>query len=763
MLRTQPFSKSIISRAALGLLLSSAGASAFAQDASGSDTAAATDKPSALETVVVTAEKRTQSDVQTPVAVNAFDAEQLKELGAVRPTDLLRMVPNASYKSFFGESQNPTFCFRGICLTVPYGDGIEPPVAMYTDEVYSSSAFGQALAFFDVDRVEVLKGPQGTLYGRNATGGLVNVITKKPTDTFESGLSLEYGTYNNQVIDGYVSGPLSQSVRGRLAIQTHRRDGYVKGAIDGVDANDIDTQAYRGTLDIDLASDLTLELAANYFKVDQGAEAYALNGTKNAKTGETCGLNELMSGNCVGIFDDDTRSANSLYGKFDSKHWYGADIPGGLKPTNDIESFGGRATLTWDLGNWQLTSISGFTGGNKEIIEDLDGDIQYQYDDRLTADAKTYTQEFRANGSLRDMDWILGAFIYDDTRHLTTNLTPATYYADASKKDTDSYAVYGNIDIPLPMPNFKVVLGSRYSWEDMHINFSRSGEYTDEATDEKRSTSNGSFDGRAVLQWSPDKDMMAYASVSTGHHSGNINTQSQYGVIDKSSPLDALKPVKPEHLISYETGLKTYLLDNRLRLNATAFYYDFKDMQTSIYKYYTTSGGEVQGAGVLSNLDKVNVWGGEFEAQALLTRHLQMNLGYAVSDSKVHTDEVDKDENPLDGKELPFSNPSAFGGLSYNAYLGSYGSMTARIDYSWMAKHYFSLSNNVTEEGKAYGLTSANISWFSPNETYQVDVFGQNLTDENYFVYVQSLYTNTQQAVFGMPRTVGLRFTWKYQ
>ncbi|MGH8444629.1 MAG: TonB-dependent receptor [Solimonas sp.] len=721
-----------------------------------------------LETIVVTAQKHRQSLQQTPLSIAAFDSEQLKDLGITRATDLLGHVPNTSYKSFFGASQNPTFCFRSICLNVPYGDGIEPPVAMYTDEVYASSAFAQSLQFFDVQRIEVLKGPQGTLYGRNATGGLVNVIANKPTDTFDASISAEYGTYNNQVIEGFVSGPLSSSVRGRIAAQMHRRDGYVKGQIDGVDADDIDTAAFRGILDIDLAQNLSLELAGNYFKVDQGAQAYGLNGTIDPATGNTCSMSQQMTGNCVGIYDlrDENGnlnvSANSLYGHFDPEHWYGADIPGGLKPKNHIESYGGSATLKWQLDGWDLTSISAYSGGNKEIIEDLDGDIQYQYDDRLTANADTYTQELRASGTWRDMDWILGGFYYDDSRYLTTQLTPATYYADHSQKDTSSYALYGNLDIPLA-DTLKLILGSRYSWEKVDVNFSRAGEYTSTKTDEKRHASSGDYDGKAILQWSPTENAMTYASITSGHRSPNINSQSQYGRIDVNSPLDALKPVKPEKLISYEIGSKIDFFNHRLRLDGAVFYYDFKDMQTSIYKTYTTSEGNTVGAGVLSNIDTVNVWGGELNLQALLMRGLTFNAGVGITHSDIKTDEVDKDGNPLNGHELPFSNPTANAGLAYATAIGDFGMIKARADYTWMDDHHFSMSNAVTDEGKAYGLLGANLGWISPTGEFQIDVFGSNLTNEKYFTYMQYLYDNTQQVVWGEPRTVGVRLTWNYR
>jgi iron complex outermembrane receptor protein len=740
--------------AAVGLLLLPIHPT-WAQDAADSDT---------LQTIVVTAQKRSESIQQTPLSISAFDAAALKELGVYRATDLAAQVPNVGFSSFFGESQNPSFCFRSICLTGQFGDGFEPPVAMYTDEVYSSSAFAQALQLFDIERIEVLKGPQGTLYGRNTTGGLFNIITNKPTEKFESSFSAEYGTYNNQVLEGVVSGPLSDSVRGRLAAQVRQRDGWQKGVVDnGVKANDIDTMAFRGMLDIDLADNVSLLLSSNYFKVDQGGQAYALNGTIDPATGADCTLSQLQTGNCVGIFDDPELSANKLYGSFSPGHWYGADIPGGLQPRNYARSYGASATLHADLGSWELTSISSYSGGKKEIIEDLDGSINYAFDDIVAADADTVTQEIRASGNWGDVGWLLGAFYYDDDRNLRTELTPPSLYADRSEKNTTSWALYSNFDIPLAH-DFKLILGGRYSWEKLDVVFNRSGDYASTVVDEHRSIANdGNFDGKVVLQWSPIDTAMLYGSITSGYRSANVNSQFQFGSIEAGSLLDPLKPVKPEKLISYETGMKLDLLDRRLRVNAALFYYDLKDKQTTIYVLDCTVAEDVcSGTGRMRNLDKVNVWGGEIELLARVTQRLTLNFSAGIVDSETKTDALDSEQNPLGGRELPMSNPSFNAGVSYNVPLAARGDLTMRADYSWTDDQDFSGSGSVQSQSPAYGLTSANLSWSSPSNRYHVDLFGENLFNEDYYIYAQNLYPDTQYVVWGTPRTIGLRMSWNY-
>ncbi|MFT4196575.1 MAG: TonB-dependent receptor [Pseudoxanthomonas sp.] len=717
-----------------------------------------------LDTITVTVQKHAQTLQETPAAVSAFSAEQIKQMGATRASDIVTHVPNADFFSFFGESQNPSFCFRGICLTKQFGDGFEPPVAMYADEVYVSSAFGQALQLFDVERVEVAKGPQGTLYGRNTTGGLVNVITNKPTDHLEASLSQEVGTWNNRLTEGFISGPISEHVRGRLAAQVHKRDGYVNSELGGAKANDIDTQAVRGILDIDVSDTTSLELRADYFRVDQGAQAYGINGTLDPDTGAACSLGQLAGGNCVGIYDGSTLSANKLYGSFSPTRWYGADIPGNVwSPRNAIQNRDFAATLKRQMAGWEFTSITGYSQGHKEIVEDLDGDIGYGMEDRLTANTKTFSQELRASGDWGRANWLLGAFYYHDDRDMTTALIPVSDYYDSSNKKTDSYALFANLEVPFA-EQWKVILGGRYSYEKRDVTFSRSGDYTTSTISNAKVSFSGShFDPKAVLQWQPNRDFMAYGSVSTAYRSRDVNTQWIYGNLYTGTSLDQLKPLKPEVLTSYELGFKSDLWDRRLRVNASLFYYDFKDMQTSLYVYDDDAG---KGTSVMRNLDKIEVWGGETDIQALLFEGLTATLGFGVTHSEIKSHATAKtvggDYVDLYGNELPMSGKNVSLGLTYNQQLRRYGSIDWHADYRWKDSHYFTVFNQVTAQSPSYALVDFNIAWNSPGGAYRVELFGKNVTDKKYWLYASEVYTNTQQVVWGEPRTYGLRFTWNY-
>lgn len=716
-----------------------------------------------IETVVVTAQKRVEPVQQTPLSITAFDASALKTSNMLKPTDIVAQIPNASFSSFFGEGQNPSFCFRSICLSGQFGDGFEPPVALYTDEVYTSSAFGQSLQFFDVQRIEVLKGPQGTLYGRNTTGGLFNIILNKPTRDFEASLSGEYGSYDNMVFEGVVSGPITDRIQGRLSFQTHNRNGWVDGLVDGLKSNDVNTQAVRGMLNFDLSGKASLLLSANYFHVDQGGQAYGIYGTVDPDGG-VCSVSKRIRGNCSGLFGDNSMTTNGWVGSSAPDKWIGADISTGAKPRNFIENYSLNATLNWDLGgDLNLTSISSYNIGHKQTVEDLDGPLQYGYDDELWARTKTASQEIRLSGkSYFDIDWLAGVFVYNDSRHLGTNLFPITDYEDHSTKNTTSWALYANADIPLPH-DLTLTVGARYSWEEMGVVFNRSGDYVSAKTNERRSNTDGDIDGKAVLKWSPADDTMFYASFTSGYRSASVITQYVWGAVSKGAANDSLQPTKPEKLLAYEVGSKTDLIGNRLRLNTALFFYDFRNKQLSLRKLDCDAKQYCTSYAVMSNIKQSYVWGGEVSLEAAITADLFADASFGITDSKISSHENDKNGLPLNGSKLPMSAPTANFGVTYALPFPDYiGALKLRANYDWIGGHSFSGGNDPSYMAyeKSYGLTDVNLGWYLPSAPFRVDVFAKNLGNVKYYVDSQELATTTENVVWGMPRTFGIRLTY---
>ena len=212
-----------------------------------------------IEEVVVTAQKREQNLQDVSVSVSAYGSEQLEALGVQEPTDIVQFTPNVNFQDTGG---NDVLIVRGISLQ-DFGDANESPVGFYVDDVYKATLGGRTVQFYDLDRIEVLRGPQGTLFGRNTTGGLIHAVTKKPTDEFEFNASVQGGSFGQHILETAISGPLTENIRGRLAYKFNRDEGYQTNLINGRRFAATDAWAVRGHLDIDLADDVSLLLSAS--------------------------------------------------------------------------------------------------------------------------------------------------------------------------------------------------------------------------------------------------------------------------------------------------------------------------------------------------------------------------------------------------------------------------------------------------------------------------------------------------------------------
>ena len=300
---------------------------------------------SVLEEIIVTAQKREQNLQEVSVSVAAFSGDTLKELGIRDPKDIANLIPNVTVQS----TENfPTFNIRGVQL-LDFGDGNESPISFYIDSVYYGSPAGQIAGLFDIERAEVLRGPQGTLFGRNSTGGLVHFITRKPTDEFEASGSVEFASDNEFITEIALSGGLTDSVRGRLAGKVHQRDGWQTGGA-GQELGDVDSWSLRGTLEVDLAERLTALLSVNATDIDNRPEAVTALGLNNPHVPIVPGppgtppiypvpctdQAAILNGECV-TFSGGTSSSDP-------------ERPGTLDDlTNDSEIEGAYLQLTWDL------------------------------------------------------------------------------------------------------------------------------------------------------------------------------------------------------------------------------------------------------------------------------------------------------------------------------------------------------------------------------------------------------------------------------
>ncbi|MCW8127676.1 TonB-dependent receptor [Microbulbifer halophilus] len=725
-----------------------------------SATAAQADQQSVIEEVTVTAQKRQQSMQDVSVAVSAFSGDAIEKMGFEEGLDITQQVPNMNFFAIFGEASSPSVSLRGISL-VNFSDSWESPVAIYVDDVYRGNPAGSAIQLFDLERVEVLRGPQGTLYGRNTTGGLVHYVSRKPTDDFEASASASYGSYSERIVEGMVSGPISDGVRGRVAVKSTVNDGWQTNTFNGEKLNDTDSFGYRTQLEFDLADSGSLLLNVHGSEADQSTVGFAHMGYKEAPDPDaaTCSVPDIQSGKCYASSGFEGMSGeDAVNGKYDPEH-VASGATGGLGTT--IDTFGSSATLNWDFENFSLTSITAYEELDKFMQDDGDGTPVVYFDEQYSVDAEQYTQEIRLNGSTDNVTWVTGFYYYKDDRGLFTE-APTTadwgeneedlWHRERVTLDSTSWALFGQTEYDLN-PELTLVTGLRYTEEDRDFSQDVGPSFYTEAVDvPHHNLSDSATTGRIGLDWRPDEITLAYASFSTGFKSGGYS-----GSYNRN--LEATLPVDAETISNFELGVKTTLAD-RFRVNAAAFRYTVEGFQAQRFI-------SVEGGSEIVNAGDVTGTGAEVEITAPFTESFEIIGGAGWLDTEFDSQlnfGVAGDDYLLDGNELP-SAP----GLTWNLVARYYqsleeaGELVFQMDYTWQDDHYLQVENDPYSHHDAYGLANASVSWHSPSDSYSIEGFVRNLADEEYFTYQNTLGNDNHwgYGVWGQPRTTGLRFNWK--
>lgn len=702
-----------------------------------------------LEEVVVVAQKREQNLQDVAVSVSAFSGEDIKALGVERALDLVNHVPNLEVLTIFGDAQQPSLHIRGVGLA-SFTDSFEPPISMYVDEVYKGAGVGQTIQLFDLERVEVLRGPQGTLFGRNSTGGLLNLITRKPTEDFSMEASVSYGSDSETAFEGVVSGPLSDSVRGRLALRDMTHDGWSEGNFDGEDYADADTFGVRGMLEFDIGEKGSLLLRANHSSAEGNTSAIGVSGSLDPATNELCSLSQLKTGGCYspsGIaFDGNPFTGNSL-GGFDPEHVPGQTAASyGVDPRQEVDVTGYAASLDWDFDSWQLTAIGAIEDTEKYYFEDL-----VIFSDGFTLDATQKTFELRGSGETKSGDWLVGLYYFDDEKDMGSfDPTPGFGFSTRGIQDTTSWALFGQTSFALS-DSLSLTLGARYTEEEKEIDYTN-----DLGLDTMRDWDTDGVTGRVGLDWKLAEDTLLFLTYSTGFKSGGFNGQF---VFSEAS----LDPVEDETIETVELGIKTDFWERRARLNATVFATRYDDIQLTTLA--ATPGGGV--ATRLRNAGAADMAGLEAELSLLPIENLQISASFSYIDTELVDDETVVSggyTTLIKGNELPMTPSTSYSLLArYSIPTAELGKFVLQANYSWKDDHWFSVENLETEREEGYGLLSARVSWLSEDEKYRVEVFGDNLTDEEYFLYLANLSTSAVVSTWSRPRTYGIKFTYQYR
>lgn len=748
----QPF----INRVVAAMAAMVVGGQVLAEDA-GTATETAT-----LEEITITAERTTSTVGDTPLAISAFTDAMLEDRTIRDGNDLQFYVPGMTFgaTATVGEAQ---ITIRGIG-TETLAAGGDPGVAVNVDGVYRQASGVLNSEFFDVERVEVLRGPQGTLYGRNATGGAINVINKRPTEVFSVDSRLTTGNYDDRKLETAVSGPLiGETLLGRLSLSTEQRDGYERNVAPNPppeeDSDNLNYWAGRWELEYRPTDDLDA-LLIGYVGRDDGKgpptivnEPYSLQPTFLGFDLST-GAPVLVFGNLYAIGNAGPNPSMK------NIRTYTSNVPNRQK----INDQGATLEINWNFSNMKLTAISGYYKSHVADTQDTDGSDAVAvsvspYDLRY----RSFSQELRlASIDATAFDWVVGLYYYTARDEFTLDLftdalasTPAlpanVFIIDPGSVDTESYAAFAQATWHIS-DRFGVTVGGRYTDDSKKSDeglyspgFLIFNPVTGGALRLKQDESWNKPTGKLGVDYRYSDDALLYASVSSGYKSGGMNV----GALGM--------PFDPEEVIAYEAGLKRTLLNQRLQLNLAGFYYDYQDLQVFQIEDVLPA---------VTNAAKATSQGVELELVVVPTENLQLNASVGWLDATFNSFDTADPVAPqlgvqaLSGNHLSRSPEWKYNlGGAYSWKLGRLGSISARVDYSWLAKQYYRVYNLKRDEQPAYHVTNARVWWESGDARWRVDVWGANLENDDALanmVVAASTLGNTPVVNLMPPRTYGL-------
>ncbi|MCZ4339975.1 TonB-dependent receptor [Sphingomonadaceae bacterium G21617-S1] len=702
---------------------------------------AAEEAPSdGLGEIVVTAQKREQNIQQVSLAISALGREALADLGRQDMAALATKLPSLQVLAF-----SPTltvFNIRGVSQN-DFADTQEAPIAFYNDEVYVSALGAIAGQTYDLERVEMLRGPQGTLFGRNATGGLVQIVSAKPTRDLSGFLTVTGGSYGQVATEGAISGPLSDALRARLSFTTEHRGGYIKNSV-GKDIGNARFYAGRFQLAGDVGAGGSFNLKIQGMRNDNerngGLYSHRTAVANADGLGEYVGRNENPFATCPGcdMFGYVQAGTNPFRVAFNG-------------PNNFSRTYW-SATLRYeqDLGAATLTSISDYQYLRKRYGEDADMSPASIFRYPTAQNLDQYSQELRLSGNSDTLNWVLGGYAIKIVSKNNYNTDLSAIGLDevyGGRLETVSFAGFGQVEYSIS-DQLSLVGGLRYSADRKTVDFSHSENGTVDFTFNRASVGKlarqkfDDYSGKVGVNFKPDEDTLIYASVNRGIKGGGFGTPA-------FNPGDLTTiPFKEEVLTDYEAGVKL-TLGRSTHLNLAAFYYDYKDYQAFEL---------VNIALAVRNKDAM-IKGAELEFNTRPADGLYLSAFATYLDSKVK--DVVLPSGRITDTRMPQAPKLSVGGLvRYEVPLGD-GSLALQTDWKYDGAQYFSTFNAPVDRQAGRIVGNARATYAFADRRWEVAAFVTNLTDKEYKLYNLDLsgpFGFTQQT-YARPRWFGASVT----
>ena len=690
---------------------------ALAQDASDDATVQQAEGRAAttLGGITVTARKREETLQDVPVAVTAFTPEVLDRLNVQDIGDLDAQVPNLTIYAARGSSSAATAYIRGVGQSDTLW-GVDPGVGIYLDDVYIARPQGALLDVFDVGRVEVLRGPQGTLYGKNTIGGAIRYIGRELPKELDGYAAVTVGNHGQLDVKGGIGGPVggTEALRARLSVASMNRDGFGTNLSNGQDVSDKEINAMRFQLGAFASEAFDVQFALDYLD-DQS-------GVRGAK---------MLAPNPIA----------PAYPPLDDRY----DIRSAMPNVNDTEMKGASATVNWRPNeDWAFKYVIAKRESDTETNIDFDltplklVDVLAFYSDSQVS--HEVQANYDAGGRHRG---VVGFYYFDGEAggqvlnhfanpFLPPSLTNPLYGDTQGTVFTESYALYANWTIDLS-ERLKLDVGARYTDEDKHAvalnRFYLDPGYTTvwgTAANFDKTVNFTNTSPRVSLDYEVTPDVMVYGSASRGFKSGGFNIRANTTAIPRSG-----EPFDDEQVDSFEVGSKMALFDQRLFLNLAYFHNKYEDIQLSVFTSYTLPDGSQSFFGDFTNAGKGTVQGVEVEYQYLPTQNWVISGNLAWLDAEY-------DEFISGGVDIAdtqhFTNAPEFSGalnVEYRTDLANGGNLSARVGYSYQSEVWptTDLSPAIRQDG--YGLVGAGVIW-RVNDAWSFSLQGSNLTDKEY-------------------------------
>ncbi|MCC7413947.1 MAG: TonB-dependent receptor [Gammaproteobacteria bacterium] len=754
----------------------------------------------AIEEIIVTAQRRETRLQDTPIAVTALSGEDLTERMAGNLEDVGNFVPNLDFSSAT-QSSRSSFVSAVFIRGVGQTDFIvttDPGVGIYVDGIYYGRTTGGVVDMLDIERVEVLRGPQGTLFGKNTIGGALNVVSAKPDDSLHGRAELTYGEYDRVRFRGDLNIPIADKLYGRVAVSTRHSDGYGKrvdfATRETTDALGEDDSVSGRARFRWLATDrLEANLAFDYTRVREPQVPDDIKDINPAAP--LLGLWNGLVGGPAGTPYTPAFLTASDYSNF-------ATGPS----TADLDLFGVSLTLDWQLGPFNVKSITAYRDMEALFSNDGDGSpLRILGSDRVDLDQDQLSQELHVFGTSFDdrLNWLAGVYYYEESAFEITNayVLPGIFQAleaapfllgpfgpigpcppapvvatlpspgplgcagnpnnipldldfhGTNDVEVTNYSIFGHGSFAFT-DQWSVTGGIRYTYEEkthdlfyMRVN---SG-FIIAPPGTRREDSWGAVTPKAGLEFRPTEDLMLYFSASRGFRSGGFNGRPFYP--------EAVVTFDPEYLWSYEGGIKSEWFERRLIANLAVFYNDYTDIQLTSNRatadgnvaIFTENGGEAEMKGV------------ELELHARPVERLDLVAGIGYIDAELTavnpgvTATLDTVLPKTPNWDLNFS-------AQYRWPLAAFGNLTGRVDYAYRSEYFNDVANNAGLVQDGFGLVNVRLAFEDHSETWQIAVFGTNLSDERYITGgVGGLAAiGLDEVQYGRPREWGVSLSYRF-